>query len=97
MCGKRTRSEIIAEVTGLADRRDSEHSEEEAENKSAPPSFSDAISALATLQGYLCALQMSEADEGCLRRIERLLYEAGETRWKQTILDSSLYLTDKFM
>jgi hypothetical protein len=31
-------SEITAEVTGLSDQRDSEHSEEETEEKSAPPS-----------------------------------------------------------
>jgi hypothetical protein len=45
ICGKRTDSEIKAEVTGLSDNSDSEHSEEETEEKSAPPSFSDAISA----------------------------------------------------
>jgi hypothetical protein len=55
------------------------HSDEETEKKSAPLSFNDAISALATLKGYLCARQMSEADEGCLSWLERLLCEAGET------------------
>jgi hypothetical protein len=86
----RTDSEIIAEVAGLLDHSDSEHSEEEDEDKSDPPSLSDAISASATLKGYLCTRQMNEADEGCLSRIGRLLYEAGETRGKQTTLDSLL-------
>jgi hypothetical protein len=80
----RTDPEVIAEVTGLSDRRDSEHSEEETEEKSAPACFSDAISALAGLKGCLCTRQMGEADEGCL------LCEAGETRRKQTTLDSFL-------
>jgi hypothetical protein len=79
----RTDSEIIAEVIGLSDHSDSEHSEEGTEEKSAPPYFSDAISALATLKGYLCSRQMNEGEEGCLSRIERLLYETADTRCKQ--------------
>jgi hypothetical protein len=78
-------------MTGLWDQSDSEHSEEQAEEKSARPSFSAAISALATLKGYLCIRQMGEADEAFLSRIERLLYnEAGETRSEQETLDSFL-------
>jgi hypothetical protein len=61
ICGKRTGSEIIAKVTRLSD-----HSEEETEEQSTPPSFSDAISALATLKGHLCTQQRNEADVGCL-------------------------------
>jgi hypothetical protein len=91
----RTDSEIIAEVTGLSDHSDSEHSEEQREAKSAPPSFSDIISAFAIWKGCLCTRQTSEADERCLSQI-RLLYEAGGTRRKQTALDSLIfYLSHK--
>jgi hypothetical protein len=38
ICVKRTDSEIIAEVTGLSDHSDSEHSEEETDEEFAPPS-----------------------------------------------------------
>jgi hypothetical protein len=88
ICSKRTDSEIVAEVIGLSDHSDSEHNEEVTGEKSAPPSFSDAISALATLKAYLCTRKMSEVGEGCLSQIVRLLYDAGDTRKTQTTLYS---------
>jgi hypothetical protein len=77
ICGTRTDSEIIAEVTGLWDHSASEQSEKDTEEESAPPpppTPRDAISAVGILNGYLCTRQMSEADEGCLSGIQRLLY-----------------------
>jgi len=90
ICGKRTYSEIVAEVTGLWDHSDSEHSEEETEEESAPPSPQWCNFCL----GNFKRLPVHSTNERSGWRVHvadtASVIQAGVTRRKLTALDSFL-------